>query len=107
MLDTSNTPSPLNTTPRPDELTSVRKLPVMFGQVPNITGAADWASGTTGGGKGSGSLLFNTGGTSFCQYGEPGKGDVYINLNAASGNAIYGGSTVQPKALQCLPCIRC
>ena len=75
-------------------------------QLPNIVGAADWSSGTTGGGKGSGSLLFNTGGTSFCQYGEPGAGDIHINLNAASGNAIYGGSTVQPKALSVLPCIR-
>lgn len=75
-------------------------------QLPNITGAADWASGTTGGGKGSGSLLFNTGGTSFCQYGEPGKGDVFLQVNAASGNAIYGGSTLQPKALSVLPCIR-
>ena len=78
----------------------------MFGTRPNITGAADWASGTTGGGKGSGSLLFNTGGTSFCQYGEPGKGDVYLQVNAASGNAIYEGFTVQPKALTVLPCIR-
>lgn len=74
---------------------------------PNITGAADWASGTTVGGKGSGSLLFNTGGTSFCQYGEPGEGDVHIGLNASVGNATYGGSTVQPKALNALPCIRC
>ena len=78
----------------------------MFGRVPNIVGAADWGSGTANQGQASGALQVFFTGTSFCQYGEPGEGDVHIGLNAASGNAIYGGSTVQPKALSVLPCIR-
>lgn len=79
----------------------------MFGTWPNIVGAVDWGSGTTNQGQASGALHVFFSGTSFCQYGEPGKGDVHIDLNASSGNATYGGSTVQPKALNALPCIRC
>ena len=79
----------------------------MFGLSPNIVGAADWGSGTANQGQASGALQVSFGGTAFCQYGEPGEGDVHIDLNVASGNAIYGGSTVQPKAINALPCIRC
>ena len=30
-----------------------------------------------------------------------------INFNAASGNALFSGTSLQISALQCLPCIRC
>ncbi len=76
-------------------------------ETPNIVGTADWGSGTANQGQASGALQVFFSGTSFCQYGEPGQGDVHIDLNASSGNAIYEGSAVQPKALNALPCIRC
>lgn len=75
--------------------------------LPNIIGDVDWASGTPSGGKGSGALAFSTGGTSFSSFGDPGQGDIFIHLDASSGNSIYTGSKVQPAALQVLPCIRC
>ena len=78
--------------------------PVMFG--PNIQGDANWASGTTSGGQGHGALSFSTSGTSLAEFGGSGKGDVFIYLNASSSNSVYNGSTVQPSALQALPCIR-
>ena len=99
MLDTSNTPSPLNTTPRPDELTSVRKLPVMFGQVPNILGTF------TSPGVCSGAVTYMS------DYDRLTRGDAFLMTNkqfdANAYNDIYKAyASVQAPALQVLPCIK-
>ena len=112
MLDTSNTPSPLNTTPRPDELTSVRKLPVMFGPCPNISGGIN--------DRRSDSLWPTSGTNAFWSTGKTeASEDLYaidagrnfqanvITFDASRSSNIYKtSSTVQPPALQVLPCIR-
>lgn len=101
MLDTSNTPSPLNTTPRPDELTSVRKLPVMFGQVPNITGHFySEMSGASGAFEYSGESSNNG------SPNEPTSSSGKMNFNASLSNALYSGNDLQVSALQVLACIR-
>lgn len=84
-----------------------QKRPEMFGSFPNIQGSMVWASGTTAQSASSGGALsiFQQGGN-FCQIGNSGPGDLRINFDASSGNAFYGGSTVQPKAITVLPCIR-
>lgn len=113
MLDTSNTPSPLNTTPRPDELTSVRKLPVMFGQVPNITGSASFNSGSTGSMasslRGGANGAFSSSEAVVNGY-SPGsaQSSTYqtLKLSLQKANSSYAGNSVQPKALNALVCIK-
>ena len=75
-------------------------------QLPNITGNAAWSVGTEGsnvGGYGafsafaSGKLKVST---------AQGAGDLNLSFDASSSSSIYSGSSVQPKALSVLPCIR-
>lgn len=106
MLDTSNTPSPLNTTPRPDELTSVRKLPVMFGPCPNITGSSNGA--VTYGEATSGAIYtppmtsYRIASDSVSNMSTAGA----MTFDASRSSSIYS-TKMQPKSLQVLPCIRC
>ena len=79
----------------------------MFGQVPNSTGQTGvyaWESYT-----GWGSLIMqdDTNPTRVARTDEASTA-VYRSLQSdlRKGNSIFGGTTVQPSALQILPCIR-
>ena len=77
----------------------------MFGEDPNTTGQLhQLASGLTlKTGVFSGSVVTHRAYTSILGTNQD---EFTLDFNASNGNAIYGGTTVQPKALNCLSCIR-
>lgn len=79
--------------------------PLMFGTWPNTIGQLhQLASGLTlKTGVFSGSVVTHRAYTSILGTDQD---EFTLDFNASNGNAIYGGTTVQPKALNCLPCIR-
>ena len=78
----------------------------MFGQSPNISGVAWWASGTSGTAWANGAFSVTREGTSFSQLGESGTGDIRLTLNASSYSSVYSGDKVQVSSLQALACIK-
>ena len=86
-------------------------MPVMFGQVPNITGwVASVAAGANGNIAESTGCLSAEGTELYCR---PGADELrYLNqatikFAASDSSSIFNGSNVQYPAIQVLPCIRC
>ena len=85
-----------------------QKRPVMFGQVPNITGAATLYKASSYDGT-SGAFYRDSSGSTDIYYETIPATTIYsgeLLMNANKVNSLYVGSKHQPSALQVLPCIR-
>ena len=89
------------------EVQRSQNLPVLFGVSPNIIGSVGWinAYGTAVDSGSSALYWLNEGETASELTGEK-PGSLDIAINASRNSAIYSGSSMQPKSLQTLPCIR-